>query len=209
VSSRQPNTRVHRHTERYVAQTGRHPYTDCWPWAEAALAWSRANEAWRLRNADLDDGDLEDVPTAIAETLRLSMARHGKTLGDLNLDNARQELWYWVCGRNYPAPGTPGWPEPAGPYAYRWRAAFLPSNPERAERLAAAADDVLHGQLFHTARGRSAAAADYRLHTYNIDYVALADTAPAIGITTPVAVKDPLAYRGIEGLTTVAVPTAA
>ncbi|MER6011507.1 hypothetical protein [Streptomyces bluensis] len=207
MSTSKTDTMVHTHAERYVTRTGRHPYTDCWPWAEAVLAWSRANEqhlGLSLRSADLDDGDIEHVPAAIAETLRLNMARHQRTPGDLGLDSARQELWYWVCGRGYPAPGTPGWPEPTGPYADRWRAAFLPSNPQRAERLASAADDVLHGLLFHAAKDpQRKRAADYRLHTYNIDYVALADAAPAIGITMPVAVKDPLAYQGIEGLTTV------
>jgi hypothetical protein len=67
-----------------------------------------------------------------------------------------------------------------------------------------------HALLFHTAKeSQRRAAADYRLHPYNITYVALADAAPTIGITTLVAVKDPLDYQRIEGLTGVPVPTAA
>ncbi|MDH6624344.1 hypothetical protein M2271_002146 [Streptomyces sp. LBL] len=138
------------------------------------------------------------------------MTRHDRTPGDLPLDNTLQGVWYWVRGRNYLAPGTSGWPGPTGPYADQWRAAFPPSNPERAERLAAGANDVLHGLLFHTAKDpQRKGAADHRLHTYNIDYVALADTAPTLGITAPVAVKDPLAYQGSEGVASVSASTAA
>jgi hypothetical protein len=207
--------RVPAHAERYIARTGRHPYTDCWPWAEAALAWSRANErhlGWSLRNACLNDDDIEHVPAAIAETLRLSMVRHNLLPGDLALETARNELdyWveYWVTNRSYPEPGTPGWPEPTGPYADRWRAAFLSGDPERAHRLAMGADHVLLGLLFHTSKAMDRGAAlRYRQNTFNSSYTAVADTAPIIGITMPVAVKDPLAYQGIEGLT--AVPEAA
>ncbi|WP_369386204.1 hypothetical protein AB5J72_00120 [Streptomyces sp. CG1] len=164
----------------------------------AALAWSRAHEqhlGWSLRNADLEEDDVEHMPAAVAETLRLSMVRHGHTAGDLNVDNARRELWYWVTGRTYPAPGTPGWPQPSGPYAARWQEAFLSGDPERAERLALGADNVLLGLMFHAGKDpQRRAAEDYRLRTHGITYVALADAAPAIGITTPVEVKDPLAY---------------
>ncbi|MGW2702336.1 hypothetical protein [Streptomyces sp. NPDC001340] len=213
MSSNHGNMRVQKHTEGYVAQHGRHPYTDCWPWAEAAFTWSRVNEqhlSWSLRNADLLDDDIEHVPAAIAETLRLHMARHDRTPGDLNLDNAREELGYWVRGRSYPALGTPGWPAPTGPYADQWRAAFLPIDPERVQRLARGADHVLLGLLFQTAKSpQRSAAVNYRMRTYDLTYVALADAAPIIGITTPVEVKDPLSYQGIEGLTAVPVPTEA
>ncbi|MEU9189451.1 hypothetical protein AB0D14_33900 [Streptomyces sp. NPDC048484] len=215
MSSSETNMRVPAHAERYIARTGRHPYTDCWPWAEAALAWSRANErhlGWSLRNACLHDDDIEHVPAAIAETLRLSMVRHNQLPGDLALENAHSELDYWVeywaTNRSYPEPGTPGWPEPTGPYADRWRAAFLSGDPDRAHRLAMGAKRVLLGLLFHTAKAMDRGAAlRYRTNTYNSSYTAVADTAPIIGITMPVAVRDPLAYQGIEGLT--AVPEAA
>lgn len=211
MSNSETNMRVPTHAERYIARTGRHPYTDCWPWAEAALAWSRANEqhlGWSLRNADLHDDDIEHVPAAIAETLRLSMVRHDQTPGDLDLNSARTELDYWlecwVSNRSYPEPGTPGWPEPTGPYTDRWRAAFLSSDPERAGRLAVGADHVLLGLLFHTAKSPHLGdALKFRMDTYDSSYTAVADAAPIIGITMPVAVKDPLAYQGIEGLTAV------
>ncbi|MCZ0990390.1 hypothetical protein [Streptomyces diastatochromogenes] len=214
LSGIQGHMRVQEHAEKYVARHGRHPYTDCWPWAEAALAWSRANEQqvgwWSLRNADLFDDDIEHLPAAIAETFRLSMVRHNRAPGDLNLDNALLELGYWATGRNYPDAGTPGWPQPTGPYAARWQAAFLPSDPERAERLAIGAEHVLRGLLFHTAKSpHRSIADDYRLRVHGITYIALADTAPLIGITTPVEVRDPLSYQGIEGLTAVPLPDAA
>ncbi|MEU0857484.1 hypothetical protein ABZ352_18875 [Streptomyces griseofuscus] len=203
------DTMVGRHTEEYVVRFGRHPYTDCWPWAEAALAWSRANEqhlGWSLRNAHLGEDDLGHVVAALAETFRLNMARHARTPGDLDLDNARSELGYWASRHgSYPKPGTPGWPEPSGPYADRWRSAFLSGDPLRPERLARGAGYVLHGLLFHTAklpeRGADLA---YRLDTYDCTYVALAEAAPSIGITAPVQVADPLCYRSIRGL--IAVP---
>ncbi|MEJ8652800.1 hypothetical protein WKI65_33240 [Streptomyces sp. MS1.AVA.3] len=93
MSNSKTNMRVSTHAERYVARTGRHPYTDCWPWAKAALAWSREQHlGWSLRNADQYDDDIEHVPAAIAETLRLSMVRHDRTPGDLDLNTARSEL---------------------------------------------------------------------------------------------------------------------
>ncbi|PIB05076.1 MULTISPECIES: hypothetical protein [Streptomyces] len=215
MSSSETTMKVPAHAERYLARTGRHPYTDCWPWAEAALAWSRANEqnlGWSLRNACLDDGDIEHVPAAVAETLRLSMVRHNRLPADLAVETARNELGYWAepwaTNASCPEPGTPGWPEPTGPYADRWRAAFLSGDPRRTRRLATAADHVLLGLLFHTAKAMDRGTAlRYRTNTYNSSYTAVADTAPIIGITTPVTVRDPLAYQGIDGLT--AVPEAA
>ncbi|MGX1760483.1 hypothetical protein ACWIG5_26810 [Streptomyces lydicus] len=200
------------HAQRYIERHGRHPYTDCWPWAEAALAWSRAHEqhlGWSLRRSGLHDGDIEHVPAAIAETLRLSMARHDRTPGDLDLHGASSELFIWATkGSRYPVAGSAGWPEPTGPHLAAWRAAF--SDPERAERLASGAQDVLRGLLFHTAKTpQHCDALDYRLRTYDCSYVALADAAPVIGITGPVEVKDPLSYQTITGLTAVPLPAAA
>ncbi|MEJ8652801.1 hypothetical protein WKI65_33245 [Streptomyces sp. MS1.AVA.3] len=110
-----------------------------------------------------------------------------------------------MSGSSYPGPGTPGWPEPTGPYSDRWRAAFLSGEPERAGRLAVGADHVLLGLLFHASKSpHRGDALRYRMDTYNCAYTAVADAAPTIGITMPVAVKDPLAYQGIEGLTAIA-----
>lgn len=210
MSSSETNRKVAAHAERYIARTGRHPYTDCWPWAEAALTWSQANTrhlGWSLRNACLHDDDIEHVPAAIAETLRLSMVRHNQLPADLAVETARTELRYWakpwVTNGRGPEPGTPGWPEPTGPYADQWRA-FLSGDPERARRLAMGADHLLLRLLFHTAKALARGAAlRYRTNTYNVSYTAVADTAPIIGITMPVTVRDPLAYQGIDGLTTV------
>ncbi|MGW0836575.1 hypothetical protein [Streptomyces prunicolor] len=213
MGSSQGDTWVRTYTERYIERTGRDPYTDCWPWAEAVLEreWPQVREyrlGWGLEPGDLEDGDAEDLPAVIAETLRLNMARYDRLLGDLNLDTARAELWNWAWGwihrrTNRPVPGTPRWPEPTGPYADRWRAAFLPSDPERTERLARCADNVLLGLLFDTAQRKQSAAAIYRLKTHNCDYIALADTAPLLGITEPIEASDPLSYQGIEDLTVV------
>lgn len=207
-------TMVQQHTDWYAEVYGRHPYTDCWPWAEAALTWSRAHEqqlGGSLRYARLRDGDPEHVTAAIAETLRLNMARHlrtagRRTLGDLSLDYAAAELGFWARGTgDLPRqPGTRGWPEPTGPYAGRWRAAFMSGDRERPERLARGAAQVLRGLAYRAARFEyRMAAVDYRMTTYNEVYVAVADTAPFLGIATPVEVEDPLAYQGIEGLTAV------
>ncbi|WP_406220791.1 hypothetical protein [Streptomyces decoyicus] len=206
------DTMVQRHTDRYVTRYGDDPYTSCWPWAQAAFDWARSNEnlAFGLRHAFLHDDDIEHLPAAIAETLRLNAARHDNPPGDLDLDNARRELGYWSCNSagGYPPPGTDGWPEPTGPYADRWRAAFLPPCPERAERLARGADSVLHSLLYVVAAAspQRAATAEYRLRTYGTTYVALAEAAPLLGITEPVPVGDPRVYRSIKGLTAVPAP---
>ncbi|MER5384432.1 hypothetical protein ABT040_29915 [Streptomyces sp. NPDC002688] len=45
------DTMVQRHADEYAARhDGRHPYTDCWPWASAAVAWPTRN-AERLEPA--------------------------------------------------------------------------------------------------------------------------------------------------------------
>ncbi|MFD4987407.1 hypothetical protein [Streptomyces sp. NPDC058374] len=130
------------------------------------------------------------------------MVRHNRAPGDLDLSTARTELGYWVRGR-YPAPGTSGWPEPAGRYTASWRAAFLSRDSDRAERLASAADHVLGALQVSTARTARYDALTYRLHTYGSWGTALADAAPTISITMPVPVADPRAYQGIDGLTVV------
>ncbi|MFF1420621.1 hypothetical protein [Streptomyces sp. NPDC058280] len=206
-------TMVRRHAEQFVARhDGQHPYTACWPWAEASLSWSQANAehlGYSLYRSYLQNGDAEHLVAGIAETLRLNMARHRRSVGDLNLDTARSELRYWTRhAGDYPEPGTPAWPEPTGPYTDQWRALFLSGDSDRAARVAWGANRVLYDLLVHTAKKRDrAAATTYRMDTRNATYVAVADAAPDIGITTPVEVHDPLAYQGIAGLTAVPEPS--
>lgn len=210
VSERYVDTVVQHAEEFAVRNDGQHPYTACWPWAEAALSWSQAN-ATHLEYSlyrYLQNGDAEHLVAGIAEALHLNMARHGRSVGDLNLDTVRTELEYWTRhARHYPEPGTPVWPEPTGPYTDQWRALFLSGDSERVARVAWGTNRVLLSLLVHAAKKRDRAATmRYRMDTTGATYVAVADAAPDIGITAPVEVRDPLAYQGIEGLTAVPEP---
>lgn len=188
------STMVQRHTDRHIARHGEHPYTSCWPWAQATFDWAQANEAdlrFGLRGTYLHADDIEHLPAAIAETLRLNAARHDDPPGDLDIDNARMELGIWARNRSgaFPTAGTAGWPEPSGPYADRWREAILSSDPQQAERLSRGANNMLHSLLYRVAAApHHATTAAYRLRTYGITYVSLAEAAPLLGLTAPVAV---------------------
>ncbi|MEW2530663.1 hypothetical protein [Streptomyces sp. NPDC047071] len=208
------DTAVQDHAEQYAAaHQGRHPYTDCWPWAQGILAWADQNTGRpksTLGNRPLvSEGEAGHLVAALAEALRLSMVSYQCPIGDLDLDYVRKELWYWTHGQDYPAPGTAGWPAPTGPYTGVWHALFLAPDAGLRQRASLDAGDLLRALLHHTAarphlpEEAVLRLTAYRLETTDKTYVALAEAAPSLGITGPVEVRDPLFHRGVEGLTTI------
>ncbi len=193
---------VRRHTSAYTARWGSDPYTDCWPWAEAMMRWWQAEGMpGGYMAVEPGEGEADLVPAALAETLRLSMARQPhRLLAELDMDMTARELGYWVKRDSmYPRPGTPGWPAPDGPHQAVWRQVFAGGDEERCRRLQLESLFLLESLAQYTAQDppRRAAAARYRLRNHTIIYTHVADTAPVLGIRGPVYVSDPLAYQGV------------
>lgn len=187
---------VRRHTEAYTARWGRHPYTDCWPWAEAMTRWWQGPGPGEY--VVVKPREAVCLPAALAETLRLSMARQPhRLLAELDVGMAARELGHWVRhGSTYPDPGTPGWPAPEG-HREQWEELFASADGAQLRRLASACFYLLESVESRVARGPRAAAMRYRLETYGITYTHVADTAPVLGVEGPVYVTDLLAYQGM------------
>ncbi|MGA5424459.1 hypothetical protein [Streptomyces lavendulocolor] len=136
------NSQVRKHAERYAtAHEGRHPYTDCWPTAAGVAA--RAYE----------EGNAEQLVAAIAEAMRLAMARYSVTVARLDIDSARDELWYWVGDSPHgprPVPGSEQWPTPTGPHAASWQRHFADVGIGEIRHMAQQVEDVLTALLHHT-----------------------------------------------------------
>ncbi|WP_432126522.1 hypothetical protein [Streptomyces sp. bgisy082] len=69
---------------------------------------------------------------AIAEAMRLAMARYDVEVGDLEIDHARDELSYRIGGDGVfigPSPGSSDWPAPDGIHRPAWERLFLQAGP--------------------------------------------------------------------------------
>ncbi|MFE5796428.1 hypothetical protein ACFQ8C_28150 [Streptomyces sp. NPDC056503] len=109
---------------------GRDPFDDCLMRAGGVASWG------------YDDGHSEFLSTAIAEVMRLAMARHGvMSVANLRIDSARDEVSRWV--ETHPVPGSTEWPAPVGERAQSWRRLFLDSGPEDVRLHLGRAESVL------------------------------------------------------------------
>ncbi|MGW3514017.1 hypothetical protein [Streptomyces hydrogenans] len=125
-----------------MAHEGRHPFTDCRIPASGVV----------VSGAD-DDWNFDHAVTAVAESMRLCMARHDVEWPDLDIDAVRDELAYWIGPRfpaEAPVPGSAAWPAPTGPYADSWYRLFREADTD-AVLLAAARAEELLGSLFTAA----------------------------------------------------------
>ncbi|MDT0614894.1 hypothetical protein [Streptomyces lancefieldiae] len=93
-----------------------------------------------------DEGNAEHLIAAIAESMRLAMARYDVSVPDLDIDSARYELEYWIGGESAterPTPGSPDWPAPTGPHASSWQRLFIHADLEQVRVTVATVDEVL------------------------------------------------------------------
>ncbi|RST17670.1 hypothetical protein E2C00_17860 [Streptomyces sp. WAC05374] len=137
------NSHVREHAERYATvYEGRHPYSDCWQAAWGVAAWA------------YEEGNAEQLVAAIAEAMRLAMARDDVTVARLHIGSARDELWHWVGDALHgpgPVPGSLLWPMPTGPHAASWQRHFADAGTDEVRHMAGQVEDVLTALLRRTA----------------------------------------------------------
>ncbi|MFK3730133.1 hypothetical protein ACI2LJ_07720 [Streptomyces sp. NPDC088090] len=104
---------VQEFVNRYRSENdGRDPFDDCLVRSGGVASWG------------YDEGHSEFLSTAVAEAMRLAMARHGvMSAADLRIDSARDEVSHWLEGDA--VPGSAAWPAPVGEFAPSWRRLFL------------------------------------------------------------------------------------
>ncbi|MFD0437223.1 hypothetical protein [Streptomyces chartreusis] len=196
---------VREHTERYAASRGgRHPLTDCWPWAEAIAAWVETlpddchpileRRPWRRDPRIGTDG----LTLSIAESIRLAMALWNEPIGDLCIDNVQRVLTDWLKWDR--VPGTPEWPAPDGtPHDADWKALFT-NDAALADEAASSAYWALEQLEKPWESIPMGEARRRRLSTHGITYARLADVAPLLGLTMPIQVREPGDYVNVPDL---------
>ncbi|GAA3049474.1 hypothetical protein GCM10017562_10230 [Streptomyces roseofulvus] len=122
---------VQEFVNQYRNENGRRdPFDDCLMRAGGVASWG------------YDDGNSEFLSTALAEAMRLAMARHGvMSAADLRVDFARDEISRWLDMD--PIPGSAAWPAPVGEFAESWRRLFLECSPEDVRLHLRRAESVL------------------------------------------------------------------
>ncbi|GGY54708.1 hypothetical protein [Streptomyces omiyaensis] len=109
---------------------GRDPFDDCLLRAGGIASWG------------YDEGHSEFLSTAIAEAMRLAMARgRVMSVADLRIDAARDEGSRRAGTRA--VPGSEDWPAPVGQGARSWNRLFLDSGPEEIRLHMGRAEGVL------------------------------------------------------------------
>ncbi|MEH0417330.1 hypothetical protein [Streptomyces sp. B21-083] len=72
---------------------GSDAYSDVWPWAEAVVRWHQDQDPPLLPDRGFmfaDDPQARGhLVAAVAESIRISMARMGKPIGDLDLNQLK------------------------------------------------------------------------------------------------------------------------
>jgi hypothetical protein len=222
------DTVLRRHAARYRTARGHDPFDEALVWAQALVRWHRRHpdhEKRRLVDAltrailqeatgDPDPPDLgvTDNSTqppelvspylmAVAEALRLTMARDGRPIGDMSVWALQHELGVWLARRSLP--GDPTWPPPDSPHAERWHAwaHVVRADDIRWASIRHAMQLTLDAVMAYAATTPHLAACsrwelgERRYALGRSDYRALAEIAPALEIT-PVPVADPAWHRG-------------
>ncbi|WP_158983292.1 hypothetical protein [Streptomyces sp. NRRL F-5193] len=124
-----------------IENDGRDPFDDCLMRSGGVASWG------------YDDGHGEFLSTAIAELMRLAMARDGvMSIEDLRIDSARDEFFRWMESNSLP--GSTVWPPSIGERSGRWRHLFLDSSPEELRLHLRRAESVLTEFAIETKRRR-------------------------------------------------------
>ncbi|MFF5931566.1 hypothetical protein [Streptomyces hydrogenans] len=113
-----------------IENDGRDPFDDCLMRSGGVASWG------------YDDGHSEFLSTAIAELMRLAMARDGvMSVTNLRIPSARDEFSRWAEAD--PIPGSAMWPPPSGERSQYWSHLFLDSSPEEVRLHLRRAEGVL------------------------------------------------------------------